>query len=324
MASATLLLPARAAFTGVALPAFVATALGRADRIDGAPGRRAQLQRHFDLLPRAWPAAALTRAVDAADAPIAQWLRADPAWIRPDINGARLFASGEGLHLDRADADALLPTLRPLFGDAGMPIDAPHPSRWYLRIAPGMPLPVFPEPDEALGADLGDALVDDALSGAMAGGATGARRWRVLLSEAQVVLHNHPWNARRAAEGKPPVNSLWLWGGGALPDHVATKLDHVASGDALLQGLSDRAGVAAGPMPPGFHPPAGNALLDLRDSYGAGDIAALRTRWLQPAVQALRGRELRTLSLDFADGIVLELATQQRWRVWARPLRSLA
>jgi surface polysaccharide O-acyltransferase-like enzyme len=37
--------------------------------------------------------------VDArdADAGGVQWLRADPAWIRPDINGARLFASGEGL-----------------------------------------------------------------------------------------------------------------------------------------------------------------------------------------------------------------------------------
>ena len=96
-----------------------------------------------------------------------------------------------------------------------MPIDAPHPSRWYLRIAPGVRLPSFADPADALGTDLGDALV-----GPAAGDGADARRWRTLLTEAQVVLHNHPWNARRAAEGKPPVNSLWFWGGGALPFQV--------------------------------------------------------------------------------------------------------
>src|SRR3546814_7983843 len=53
----------------------------------------------------------------------------------------------------------------------------------------------------------------DALVGTDPADDANARRWRSLLSEAQVVLHNHPWNARREQSGLPPVNSLWFWGG---------------------------------------------------------------------------------------------------------------
>lgn len=315
MSRATLLLPARAAFAGLALPAGVADALGRGDRSAGEPGRSAQLRRHFDLVPRSWPVAALTRACDAGDAASAQWLRADPAWIRPDINGARLFAIGEGLRLGPADTDALLPALRPVFGDAGMPLDAPHPSRWYLRIAPGTVLPSFPEPGEALGADLGDTIVDGLDDPA-------ARRWRALLSETQVVLHNHPWNARRMAEGKPPVNSVWFWGGGALPDRVATRFSRVASEDALLRGLAACAGVSVETAPESFATsPSGDALLD---AEGTADAGALVVQCLQPALQALRRGELEALALDFTDGTRFDLRADQRWRFWRRPLRAMA
>ena len=311
-ARTVLLLPARSAFAGRVLPRAVARALGCAEVAHGDAGEAAQLQRHFELAPRGWPVAALTRAVDtdAADAGGAQWLRADPAWIRPDINGARLFAAGEGLRLSRADADALLPALRPLFGDIGMPIDAPDPSRWYLRIAPGTALPAFADPADALGSDLGDALVDE--------NGLEARRWRTLLSEAQVALHNHPWNARRAAEGKPPVNSLWFWGGGALPSTVACAVPTVRTNDALMTGLAARAGVAVDPPAPRFGADEAAALHDLRD---ASDPDALVRDWLEPAMAA---HSAWPLILDFADGACFRLDVPQRWRLWRKPLARLA
>jgi hypothetical protein len=319
--STTLLLPARAAFAGRDLPRDVALALGRSDAVAGESGDKAQLQRHFILAPRAWPVAALTRVVDGSDAGDAQWLRADPAWIRPDINGARLFAVGEGLRLSRGDADALLPALRPLFGDAGMPIDAPHPSRWYLRIPPGATLPSFADPADALGSDLGDAAVE---AGSETGeaDAAGTRRWRTLLSEAQVVLHNHPWNARRAAEGKPPVNSLWFWGGGTLPANVETASRAVHADDALLGGLATCAGIVREPasvrMPAAVE---GDALFDLR---AIRDADVLVDEWLRPALQGLRQGGLRAVQLDFADGAIHRIASAQRRRFWRRPRVRLA
>ncbi len=308
MAKATLLLPeARRLGT---TSADIAATLGRADVAAAlGEGRRAQLRRHVQLVPDHWPVAALTRQVDGGDAAGAAWLRADPCRIQPDINGARLLDHGHTMELDAEDVKQLLPALRPLFGDAGMPIDAPAPSRWYLRLAPSTPLPAFTAPDEALGTDLFDHL---------AAGSEG-RRWRSLLTEAQVVLHNHPWNARRLAAGKRPVNSLWFWGGGVLPDAVRTPHARFHGGDDLARALAVAAGAAA-MLPQRFEEGEGDALYDLT---AIRDMTALEAAWLRPALDALGRRRLDALVLDTADGGVFTLTRAQRWRFWRRPRPDL-
>ncbi|MGZ7354524.1 hypothetical protein ACXWRX_09325, partial [Streptococcus pyogenes] len=67
------------------------------------------------------------------------------------------------------------------------------------------------------------------------------RRWRVLINEAQVLLHQHPLNAERRAKGLPPVNSLWLWGAGRLPAQVRGAFEGVIGDDLLLAALARRA-----------------------------------------------------------------------------------
>lgn len=310
----TLLLPATRRLAGAPLPAALARTLGRADRAAGDPGEQAQLARHFRLLPDRWSQAALTRAADAGieDALAHAWLRADPAWIRPDINGARLLAIGNTLGIDQADVDALLPALRPLFGDAGILLDAPHPARWYLRLPREARLPAFVAPEDALGED-----VFDHNGFATSRDAPEARRWRVLLSEAQVVLHNHPHNAVRAAAGKVPVNALWFWGGGVLPDSIAGAAPTLYSDDPLLRGIARVGMLQAMPLD-AFANADAAALVDLR---AARDPHALLERWLPPAVDCVAKREV---ALDFADGAQFVLRAGQRWRFWRGPLASLA
>lgn len=308
MPSATLLLPGRGRFGAQRLGAGAAKALGRADR-EYAAG--AQLARVFDILPRGWPVAAVTRQRDAGDAAQAAWLRADPAYVQPDINGARLLAHGDALPLTQEDCTELLRPLRPLFGDAGVPIDAPTPSRWYLRLARESRLPSFTAPDEALGADLFEHLPD---------GPEG-RRWRALLSEAQVILHNHPINTRRAAAGLAPVNSLWFWGAGVLPDHVRSSFDAVLSDDDAVQAFAAQAKVALLPLPQRWGAAGGERVFDLRH---VRDLARLQAEWLEPMFAAIQNRELRAATLDFADGERFHFRAGQRWRFWRRPLRALA
>ena len=305
---ATFLLPARVRLAGQGMPASIAIALGRADRTNGEAGERAQLLRHFDVLPRGWPVAALTRAFDANDAATGAWLRADPAYVQPDLSGARLLACGDALQLDAAEAEALLQPLRPLFGDTGFPIDAPQPARWYLRLPREANLPSMASPDEALGADLFDHLPE---------GPEG-RRWRALLSEAQVVLHQHPVNAQRVARGKPPVNSLWFWGGGVLPDHVTTSHASIASDEVTLRALAKAANCAATDLPARFAGPP--ALHDLRPQR---DLHAMAEAWLSPAIDALRTGALAQLDLDCEDGARFTLRRNQRWRVWRKPLTAI-
>ncbi len=304
----TLLLPARTRFEGMALPVEVARALGRGDRTKHGSGDDLQLARHFRLLPDRWSHAALTRLIDAdaAEAHAQAWLRADPAHVRPDINGARLLGTGRMLGLDASDAHALLPALRPLFGDSGFTLDAPHPARWYLRLPREARLPSFSAPDVALGDDVFEHTPDT----------LEARRWRALLSEAQVVLHNHPHNDARSAAGKVAINSLWFWGGGVLPDQVTATHPTLYSDDVLLHGLA-RVGTLHAMPPCQFAEVAADALVDLRH---VRDAASILERWLLPACRRTTSNET---VLDFADGQVMMLGPAQRWRFWRQPLTTL-
>ncbi len=311
MATATtLLLPERARLAGQRLPPELAQWLARADRATVAGSQRSRI---FDVLPRGWPVAAATRQREADDAAHAAWLRADPVFVQPDMSGARLMAWGPALSLTTEDAEALLPALKPLFGDTGFPIDAGTPSHWYLRLPLGAKLPTFTSPDDALGADVFDHLPEG----------NDGRRWRALLSEAQVVLHNHPRNAERVARGLPPINSLWFWGAGPLPDHVHCDFSDVCSDDNAVQAFASLAGVTASPLPPRWSigTSGGHRAFDLRH---ARDLAGLHADWLAPLMTDLRAGRLETATLDFADGDRFTLEARQRWRFWRRPLRALS
>ncbi|MFS8137615.1 MAG: phosphoglycerate mutase [Thermomonas sp.] len=311
MARLTLLLPAGERFAGIVMPEALAKALGRADEVIGHDGEQAQLGRHFRLLPDRWSQAALTRAADTglADTRASAWLRVDPAYIRPDINGARLLATGAALSITQQDVDAFLPALRPLFGDTGFLLDAPHPTRWYLRLPRESRLPAFTAPGDALGEDVFDHTPD----------APEARRWRSLLSEVQVVLHNHPHNEARARAGLVPVNSLWFWGGGMLPDSVSSDCLSVFSDDPVLHGLGVIGNFSCMALSefPGVESLANDTLVDLR---GMRDPNAVVQHWLPSAhTMSRQGR----VDVDLADGRSFRLQASQRWRFWRKPRTAL-
>jgi hypothetical protein len=301
-----LLLPERRRFAGQALSLRVGKWLARGDRLaDAAAGEQAQLQRHFHVSPPSWPMAAIGRQAESGDATGACWLRADPVFLRPDINGARLMAWGN-LGLDAAVAHALVDALQPTFAEAGMDLSAGAAERWYLRLPADAAPPGFVAPSEALGEDM---------LGHLPQGEAG-KRWRALLNEAQIILHNHPLNAGRAALGLPPANSLWFWGGGALPDMVSCVADAVRSDDADLQALARIAGVLTNTGDAGE---AGSRLLDLRRER---DWTAIEQGPLQDARERVRHGQGSVL-LDFADGARWRLQSSQAWRLWRRPLSGL-
>ena len=299
----TLLLPERRRFAGQALSPEIGKTLARADRLAVVDvGERAQLLRHFELLPRGWPMAAMTRQLDAGDAAVHAWLRVDPVFVRPDMTGARLMAWGN-LGLSMAEAEALVKPLKPMFGDTGFPISVASPERWYLMLPRESKLPIFTSPIDGLGEDLLAHLPE---------GPEG-RRWRALLNEAQILLHNHPRNAERIAAGLPPVNSLWFWGGGVLPDSVRCSAPSVIGDDVELRALAQQAKANAAAAD------GGDVLVDLRD---ARDWAMVERSHLLDPLRAL-GTRYAGIVLDFADGQRWRIARGQGWRFWRRTLTKL-
>lgn len=222
--------------------------------------------------------------------------------VVPDMHGARLMGHGDTLRPDLADVMHLLPALQPLFVGYGFVLDAPVPSRWYLRLPPGTTLPAFAEPHEVLGDDLFAHLPEG----------DAGRRWRALLTEAQVVLHQHEWNQQRVADGKRAINSLWFWGGGELPERVTTAHAQVRSRDALLQALAKAAGLQADGEQ------TVDALVDLRQLRS---LEQLGNEAIRPLLAAIARGELKRLVLDFEDGARVEIDKTQRWRFWKKPVQ---
>jgi len=294
-----------------ALPEFAKLA-ARADRTDAEPGDDARLKEAFDIIPRphpksGLPVAALTRELDGGGSSHAAWLRADPGYVRPDMTSARLLACGESLALTQEEAEAFIKPLRTLFGDLNMPISAPTPSRWYLELSRDAKLPDFATPDEVLGDDLFQHLPEGDLG----------KRWKHLLNEAQTILHNHPLNAERAKAGKPPVNTLWFWGGGVLPSHVrlGQGVRAIHSDDVLMRALAARVPATLEPLAK-FSPAAtaGGTIVDLR---GARDAAALYAKAIAPLLQGQKKAGF-ALVLQFADGMKLTWKPSMKWRFWRK------
>jgi len=303
MAVTTLWLPSPRRWPRV-LPQPVRLALGRADACDAtAP---AVVAAALGLAEGPWPAAALSRQEDAPGD--GNWVRADPAWIRPDINGARLLAVGDMLPMSPDDHAAFVPALQAVFAEEGLAFDAPVPARWYVRAPDGAALPRFPSPGDALGGDVFDhpTVGDD------------ARRWRRVANEMQVLLHQHPRNEIRRAQGLPPVNALWFWGEGALPapQPHAAGIPTLFSDDAVLRGAARHANVAVATVPARWP-----ATIEPGSAFDLRGVApdALADDWLQPALEWIR-REGKPMHWLHDEGPGFTLDARQRWRVWRHAL----
>jgi hypothetical protein len=282
------------------------TWLARGDRLaDREPGNFAALAEHFHWPDGALPAAALIRQLLAGDAGKNVWLCADPAWIQPEINGARLLACGR-LDLSMDDARELIGSLRETFVDAGMSLELGDASHWQLRLPAYTELPEFAAPEEALGADLFEHLPQ---------GPEG-RRWRALLTEAQVVLHQHPLNEQRRQQGRPPINSIWLWGGGGLPATVESGLVRIASDDLLAWALAARAGVDMIGRD-AFSPGASSSAIELLDLLDV-ETGRLEIDWWPMLEAGLRAGTIRQLRLAFASGERWSLRAGHRLRFWRK------
>lgn len=279
--------------------------LVRADRLsDGGAGYLTGLGDYFAGADSALAAAAITREYVAHDAGAYTWLSADPAWVQPEMNGVRLLACGQ-LQLTMDEALVFAEALWPAFDDAGIALEITTPDRWHLRLPANTSLPAFSAPEQALGEDLSQHLPR---------GAEG-KHWRVLLNDIQVLLHQHPLNNARRMRGLAPVNSLWLWGGGALSPPLASELVGVISDDLLLTALAARAGIESLARTEETVAAATNGwLIDLQD-LPLGDI---ESAWL-PVVAASMRRQ--ALQLHFANGERWQSKPWHRWRVWRRAAR---
>jgi hypothetical protein len=312
------------------LPALE-TFLARADRHSQvARGAEARVFALFGVEPEAGadlPVAAVTRVLDLGVIDTGWWLRADPVHLVPDRDRLVLHDS-QSFELTQDEATRLAAEIGETYAAEGWILKAPRPGRWYLKPPRAPRLSTTPLP-EVVGRDIHPYLPQ---------GPDG-KAWHTLLNELQILLHTARMNSEREQAGKPPINSLWFWGGGRLPSVRAAHWSQVWSLEAVSLGLARLCEIPVAAPPDDFSAwqrqtdaqsdGAHLVVLDeARASLQYGDrarwrevIRRLERDWFVPMFAALGNRQLQALTVLDETGPAYELTPRSARRWWRRPRR---
>jgi hypothetical protein len=216
------------------------------------------------------PLAALGAGLDPADAYV---LRADPVTFVAGRDDVLLAGRVDDMSLD--DAMSLVALLNDHFASDGVTFHAPRADAWFVTADANVPVET-------------DALrASEPIGPRLPRGAHGAT-WRRWLSEMQMLLHEHPVNQRREAEGLAPVTGIWMSAGGALPR--ALRAPEMSIHAAASRTADVANGIARLARVPFAAPPAGFAAL-ARERDALVVLPTFDDRvardWLTPAVAAL-------------------------------------
>ena len=278
--------------------------LAKAGRVDAEPfaasSAEAWLCERFGVDKQGdWPTAPFCLLADGGEPGAHCWLRADPVHLR--LEGNRLVLADSGMFpVTQQEAESIADSLNAHFSADGLTFYPLRPDRWYLRLEhlPSMETTALPE---AAGRSVDDLLPRGA----------DAASWRARLNEIQMLLHGHAVNEQREAAGQLPINSVWLWGCGKLPQAVPATFNAVWSKDPLAAGLAQAARIAARKLPESaadlLRAGVGVSLILLDQLRGAaqyGDahgwrenLLQLEHDWFVPLLQALAQERIGMLSL---------------------------
>jgi hypothetical protein len=239
-------------------------------------------------------AAVETGAVDAA------WVcMATPVHYVAEMTSVRLGKDGM-LSLTPAGADTLAADFNRVWKGSGIHMTAGRSAQLFCTFDREMQV-VTRDPEDVLGRHIEEFLPAGA----------DAARLQQLISETEMWLFEHEANRARTELGLPVINGLWFWGGGAPIASLPNVQGWAAGDDLFFNAFS-----------------APNERVSPDEKFPSGVVAAgcvpgsepwhaLESRWLHPAVDALRARRIERLQLSAADRCFTLTARGLR-RIWRR------
>jgi hypothetical protein len=233
------------------------------------------------------------------------------------------------LALTQAEADQLVAEVMEVYANDGWILKPARPDRWYLK-PPAIPeIRTAPLPT-VVGRNVHDYLPQGKDS----------KAWCTILNEIQILLHTARINSERESRGALPINSVWFWGGGRLPEPQQVPWVKVWASEPLSLALARLSQIPTASVPVSAEEwlaqadTGGEHLLVLDQARGAalyGDVDAwqafvetLEEKWIEPLLIALKHDAVRSLTLytDFAPGFAMDAKRARRWWRRRRPLSS--
>ncbi len=265
--------------------------------------------------------AALTYWHDKGRPPSKAVLRADPVYLKVDRDCLYLLGRNS-LQVSVDEAKAVTTQINELYSDTEWSMEIGSADRWYITLEHEIDIQTHSLTD-SFGKNIASYLPL---------GAAG-KKWRAVLNEIQMLLHNSDINLHREMNGRLPINSIWLWGEGPLPSRPANPahtFGYVWSNESLCRGLAHWAQCASDDFPDTANEwakrtQAGQHLIvfdDMRilaredfQSFG-NKLTELDKTWLVPLQEAQKNGQLQ-LSIETENGPVFECGKKlwiKRWR----------
>ncbi len=136
-----------------------------------------------------------------------------------------------------------------------------------------------------------------------------ASQLRRVMSEMEMWLFDHAVNRARASCAMLPITGLWLWGGGPAKTPLPVVHGWVSGGDTFFSAFGDLAS---------FPGEGGAGVVVTAERPGDGDWPEAESRWLLPALAALRAGRIDRIELSAADRrLTVRKGFGRRW--WRRP-----
>lgn len=255
-----------------------------------------------------FPMAAASAAADGLDVGESYWLRAAPVHF---VMQRDCFSLSEPVPLlvELEHARLMLASLNEHFAQDGLTFHIGQSGAWYVRANQA----------QQLKTTLPSVAIDKNVHHFMPEGSDSAK-WKAILNEVQMLLHEHPANLIREANGHVVVNSVWLSGGGVMPSAVATSNDVnlVIACSALYQGLAKQTGVAYKDITD-LADLLENSVSHMRLQLPA--INNLDGGWFQGLLSAIKAKSINQLTLNlgfYEKCLVLEVRPLDLLKFWRK------
>ena len=248
------------------------------------------------------------------------WLRADPVNMQADRDTV-LLAAHEELALSQDEANKLVETINNHFIDEPWTLYTFGPHRWYLGLEKSIDLITHPL-NNVLGQNVNHFM------------STGEdeKYWLAITNEIQMLLHGSIVNFERDSRNMLMANSVWLWGGGYLPDNINIKSNYerIISNNIICSGIGHYCELDVLPLDENFltHIESGKSFVALdmlsesvqnRDLYTfMQKLNEIETIFLSQCNELLLDKKIDKLKLIVDSKTIITVTKNQLRHWWKR------
>ncbi|HEY5809680.1 MAG TPA: hypothetical protein VIT67_17015 [Povalibacter sp.] len=235
------------------------------------------------------------------------WMHAEPIHFAAGLDRLTFVALTDEAQVTGAEREALARTLLPQFPADGFTLHAAH-DRWFIQAERNLQVQTS-SPEAAASGELPSMMPRGA----------DAPRLRRLMTELQMMLHEHPVNERRAARGLPAINALWLWGAGTLVSPQRRELPAAYGAAPFLKGVYQLHEQTVAPLPGDGAMLIGGAPCSSLAIDETSDLEILESRWFAPLISLLAAGRIARLEIVLDEWRVQTHRADLR-RFWRRSL----